>query len=373
MKKTFGAALLVILALVCRGNSQTRMNDLEFEGLAGPVRAIRVEQARVLGGTAQEGPRELFMTATYNSEGRVIDRIFYYHGRIWSKISYSYDSDGTRNDVVYRRIPGTPDPPEGTLRLTGEHYTVQPIRMKRVFKWDAAGNVTELVDYSSNGEIVQRITYRYDGKRNQQEVSLSFGDRPIWKATVTYGKHGEVIQAERQDLRGSPAEKETYSYEFDSIGNWTKRIKTVAIIKDGEQNSQTEEIVCRQITYANSNAAPGQRVWPDRSIDLSDGSFPGFTRPFVIRKSGGVLQGEAEKKATPTYPLLARDARVSGQVVVEITIDERGKVMDARVISGPEELRDAALSASWLWTFRPTKLSGVPVVVIGRIIFNFSL
>jgi TonB family protein len=95
--------------------------------------------------------------------------------------------------------------------------------------------------------------------------------------------------------------------------------------------------------------------------------------PKIIRKSGGVLQGSATKRAEPTYPPLAKAAQVSGSVVVEVTVDEEGTVIAARPISGHALLKDAAVSAARKWTFTPTTLQGVPVKVIGTITFNFEL
>jgi len=95
--------------------------------------------------------------------------------------------------------------------------------------------------------------------------------------------------------------------------------------------------------------------------------------PKIIRKSGGVLQGSATKRVEPTYPPLAKAARVSGSVVVEVTVDEDGKVISARALSGHPLLKDTAVAAARGWTFTATTLQGVPVKVIGTITFNFHL
>ena len=95
--------------------------------------------------------------------------------------------------------------------------------------------------------------------------------------------------------------------------------------------------------------------------------------PKVIRKSGGVLQGEAVRKIEPGYPPLAKAARVTGSVVVEITIDENGNVELARAVSGHPLLKEAAANAAKSWKFKPTLLSGTPVKVIGTITFNFQM
>jgi len=46
------------------------------------------------------------------------------------------------------------------------------------------------------------------------------------------------------------------------------------------------------------------------------------------------------------YPAEARQKRVEGSVVVELTFNARGEIVDSRVLSGPEELRQAALQTA---------------------------
>jgi len=91
----------------------------------------------------------------------------------------------------------------------------------------------------------------------------------------------------------------------------------------------------------------------------------------IIRKAGGVLQGSATKRVTPEYPELASVARITGSVVVEVTVNEEGTVEAARAVSGHPLLKDAAVDAARGWVFTPTTLSGTPVKVIGTITFNF--
>src|SRR5215510_2879980 len=95
--------------------------------------------------------------------------------------------------------------------------------------------------------------------------------------------------------------------------------------------------------------------------------------PKIVRKAGGVLQGSAIARVEPVYPPLAKAARVSGAVVVEVTIDGKGDVIAAQAISGHPLLKDAAVAAARDWKFAPTQLSGVSVKVIGTLTFNFSL
>ncbi|MFS8085804.1 MAG: energy transducer TonB, partial [Acidobacteriota bacterium] len=65
--------------------------------------------------------------------------------------------------------------------------------------------------------------------------------------------------------------------------------------------------------------------------------------------------------------------RVTGVVQVEVIVDENGKVVSARVLSGPGTLRDVAMQAALRARFSPTKLSGQSVKVSGQINYNFTL
>ncbi|HVI72933.1 MAG TPA: energy transducer TonB, partial [Pyrinomonadaceae bacterium] len=73
------------------------------------------------------------------------------------------------------------------------------------------------------------------------------------------------------------------------------------------------------------------------------------------------------------YPETARRMRTQGTVVVEVVLDETGKVVSANATSGPPMLRDAAVLAALKARFSPTKLSGQPVKVAGVINYKFAL
>jgi protein TonB len=89
--------------------------------------------------------------------------------------------------------------------------------------------------------------------------------------------------------------------------------------------------------------------------------------------SGGVLNGKAVSLPKPAYPAVAKAARQTGTVTVQVTIDENGGVISARAVGGPPLLQAAAVQAAYGARFSPTKLSGQPVKVTGVITYNFQL
>ena len=89
--------------------------------------------------------------------------------------------------------------------------------------------------------------------------------------------------------------------------------------------------------------------------------------------SPGVLNGLAISLPKPSYPPIAKQARVQGAVNVQVLIDETGKVISAKAVSGSPLLMHAAQQAAFGARFSPTKLGDQAVKVSGVITYNFML
>lgn len=63
-------------------------------------------------------------------------------------------------------------------------------------------------------------------------------------------------------------------------------------------------------------------------------------------QSGGEDEVRLIHKVNAAYPQEAKDKAVEGKVIVEVAIDEKGDLIDARIKEGPEPLRGAALDAA---------------------------
>jgi len=69
---------------------------------------------------------------------------------------------------------------------------------------------------------------------------------------------------------------------------------------------------------------------------------------------------------------VARAAKASGPVVVQVTVDENGKVTSAKAVSGHPLLRPAAEAAARQATFLPAIVGGNYVKVSGTVTYEFS-
>jgi TonB family protein len=116
---------------------------------------------------------------------------------------------------------------------------------------------------------------------------------------------------------------------------------------------------------AHDNVQPGEPAPAPQQPDRTPA-------PKTVRKSGDVLQNTAIIRHMPLYPKAARASNVKGAVTIEVTIDEEGSVIAARPISGPEQLRDAAVAAARRWKWVPERVDRNRARVVGTITLNFK-
>lgn len=82
-----------------------------------------------------------------------------------------------------------------------------------------------------------------------------------------------------------------------------------------------------------------------------------------IRVGGKVKRPRVLFAPDPVYPVLARQARISGSVVIDAVIDTQGNVVEMQTVSGQPILAMAAMEALRRWKYEPTFLGGEPVPV----------
>lgn len=132
--------------------------------------------------------------------------------------------------------------------------------------------------------------------------------------------------------------------------------------------AQAPMLVATDVTVGKSAAG----------ADLYTPASPGVpsrqmsSRP-PIRVSGNMAPPTKLVSVNPTYPQEAKDAKVTGVVIVDATIDADGSVSKVDVVRSIPLLDEAAVDAVRQWKFSPTLLNGEPVPVIVTITVNFTL
>ena len=107
------------------------------------------------------------------------------------------------------------------------------------------------------------------------------------------------------------------------------------------------------------------------TLDVGAGPPPAPVGP--IRTGGDIRPPLKVRNVVPPYPEVARVAHVQGDVVLDCTISNEGRVVDVKILSGPILLQAAAVDAVRQWLYRPTLLNGVPVPVVMTVTVHFAL
>ena len=150
--------------------------------------------------------------------------------------------------------------------------------------------------------------------------------------------------------------------------------KKVVIVKDQQQPAQTAP----GVTGGVFGGIPGGQlggvlggILGGNHQVVAPPPPPAHHGPYRV---GGKIQApRLIHNVRPLYPPLAKQARVSGNVVVDCVIDEHGNIVQAHVVSGHPLLVQAALEAVQQWKYQPTQLNGRPVAVKMAVTVEFSL
>src|SRR5215203_5092403 len=131
----------------------TTATEREQDGLAGPVRRVKTETAKIVvkGGRPAEGPRQVLETTTYDQKGNRIDNAYFLAagGSLTGKEVYKYDERGNIIEMTLHNDDGT--------LLAKEVYA---------YEFDAVGNWTKMttsVAVMEGGKITfepSEVTYR---------------------------------------------------------------------------------------------------------------------------------------------------------------------------------------------------------------------
>jgi protein TonB len=105
------------------------------------------------------------------------------------------------------------------------------------------------------------------------------------------------------------------------------------------------------------------------------GGLPEAPPPPVapVRVGGSVREPRRLVAVQPAYPELAIKARLQGTVLIEATVNERGRVVNVSLLQGAPLLTDAALEAVKKWVYTPTLVNGVPTPIIMTVTVHFRL
>ena len=120
-----------------------------------------------------------------------------------------------------------------------------------------------------------------------------------------------------------------------------------------------------EVTIPTSSGSPA------RVADESASSVTSAAAERVdISAGSGTVVNQTVK---PTYPVLARQMKVQGSVILYALIGRDGLIQDLRVVSGPPILANAAQEAVKQWHFKPHYQGKKAVETQAKITVNFTI
>jgi TonB family protein len=335
--------------------------DRDRDGLLGPVRRVRTETVKLSnkGGKTVEGQRAVLEVVAYDIKGVKIENAYFpvAGAALTGKEVYKYDDKG---NIVEMTLLNS----DGSL-LSKEVYT---------YELDSFGNWTKMttsvavieggkLSYEPTEVTYRMISYYLD------EATLARMNKPAATAAAQPAPSGVAAAAQQNSPKDGQASKPAVVAAQPPTA---AAGKTVTPLPSGGSLVKTNVVASE-----SALRMMGGNVASSSAVKVDDEPPPPVVnrapKPLLKPVSGGVLNGKAVSLPKPNYPSAAKNARAAGVVVVEVVIDETGKVISAKATSGPVLLRQAATQAAQAARFSPTMLSGQPVKISGEINYNFAL
>ena len=103
--------------------------------------------------------------------------------------------------------------------------------------------------------LLETATYDMRGAKIDTAYFPSAGGALTGREVYKYDDRGNIVEMTLFQADGSVLSKETYEYEFDAVGNWTKMTTKVAVFENGNLSFEPSEVTYRSIAYYLDAAA----------------------------------------------------------------------------------------------------------------------
>ena len=222
-------------------------SDADDEGLRGPVKSVRTEN-QYLSETPLTRRGTRFRLTTYNEKGNKLRTESYdFKNNLFQIEVYGYLDGGrvSASKVIQREY----GPPVASSRGVRPNKPPDPRYQQRFeFKYDEKKRLTEKTDFFSNGDIFERYVYKYNGNQKEELVYSENGSL-VRRHLYILDDKGNAIERTDFEPDGSVRLKGSYTYEFDSNGNWTKRTNSWNVASDRLRRLGLPSVHLRTITY----------------------------------------------------------------------------------------------------------------------------
>jgi protein TonB len=191
---------------------------------------------------------------------------------------------------------------------------------------------------------------------------------------VTVDKSGRVVELRRaqgpllQPAIGSPSDEKAEQAAADAV------IRSVtAALSDWRFADPPSGPSTFQLSFTFVGGRAGYTLTdPSEVLPTQAAATPWAAANGALQTGNGLKLPKKNKYVKPVYPQAALDARVQGEVVLEVVIDTDGTVADVRILKSVPLLDQAAIEATLQARYEPLQVNGIPVRVLSVVTHNFS-
>jgi ketosteroid isomerase-like protein len=162
------------------------------------------------------------------------------------------------NQHVAAPLPNASLTPPGSNReQDGLSGPVNRVRTETAKLFMRAGKLQE-----GPRELLESTTYDQQGNRAESSYFLVSGNPRVGHEEYAYDNQGNISELTVRDDKDSILSRETYAYEYDALGNWTRMITSRIVYEGGKLVPQPTEATYRSITYFFDQAVADMAASP---------------------------------------------------------------------------------------------------------------
>jgi protein TonB len=235
---------------------------------------------------------------------------------------------------------------------------------------------TETVKLSSkNGKMIegQRVTlevaaYDIKGAKIENAYFPVPGAAVTGKEVYKYDDKGNIIEMTLQDEKGTLLSKETYTYEFDQFGNWTKMTTSVAVIENGKITFEPTEVTYRTISYYLDEATLARMSQPSAPANAGAGNAASTGAANNVAANNTATNNNASMPAANSQPSSSAPSKPVQQANAPANNSSSALKQPSQTLTSsnkPAATPDASKQSTMQSTGAPVSTSSAAVVKTG--------
>ena len=217
-------------------------------------------------------------------------------------------------------------------------------------------------------------------KGSKQTVRLLLDDDLSFTEAPGGGGFGSGIQPPQADStpRALTPSSDPVALRIDEMNNSPE---TVVPLEAPREFPELQSVQVPLLSGSSSGNGIGRGIGSGNGSGIGTGTGTGRGRGSTWIRSASSGEGlqvqsagvEVKDYIAPDYPRTALHARISGDVVIEVTIDPSGRPTEWKVIEGHPSLAEASLLVFPRWRFVPIRYQGQKVSATFEVRIRFTL